>query len=53
MQDVKARQTALLEIVEEERLFSQEELIEKMSERGIITTQATLSRDLKVLNIRK
>ena len=37
MQDVKARQTALLEIVEEERLFSQEELIEKMSERGIIT----------------
>lgn len=53
MQDIKARQTALLEIVEEERLFSQEELIEKMSERGIITTQATLSRDLKVLNIRK
>lgn len=53
MQNIKSRQSALLEIVGNESVFSQEELIEKMSERGIATTQATLSRDLKALNIRK
>lgn len=53
MQNIKSRQTALLEIVEAESVFSQEELIEKMGRRGIVTTQATLSRDLRALNIRK
>lgn len=53
MQNIKSRQSALLEIVEAETIFSQEELIEKMSQRGITTTQATLSRDLKALNIHK
>ncbi len=53
MQNIKSRQSALLEIIEAETIFSQEELIEKMSQRGIKTTQATLSRDLKALNIRK
>ena len=53
MQNIKSRQAALLEIVGTENVFSQEELIEKMNQRGIATTQATLSRDLKALNIRK
>ena len=53
MQNIKSRQAALLEIVGTENVFSQEELIEKMNQRGIVTTQATLSRDLKALNIRK
>ena len=53
MQNIKSRQAALLEIVGQENIFSQEELIEKMSRRGIATTQATLSRDLKALRIRK
>lgn len=53
MQDIKSRQNTLLEIINSERVFSQEELIEKMSQRGITTTQATLSRDLRALHIRK
>lgn len=53
MQNVKTRQSALVEIVEAENIFSQEELMDRMSQRGITTTQATLSRDLKALNIRK
>ena len=53
MQNIKSRQEALLDIVGAESIFSQEELIEKMNRRGIVTTQATLSRDLKALNIRK
>ena len=53
MQNIKPRQSALLEIVGKETIFSQEELIAKMSARGIVTTQATLSRDLKALHIRK
>ena len=53
MQNIKTRQSALLEIVGKETIFSQEELIAKMSARGIVTTQATLSRDLKALHIRK
>jgi transcriptional regulator of arginine metabolism len=53
MQNIKSRQEALLEIVGTENIFSQEELIEKMNQRGIATTQATLSRDLKALSIRK
>lgn len=53
MQNIKERQSALMEIVEADEVFSQEELMEKMSQRGIVTTQATLSRDLKALNIRK
>ena len=53
MQNIKNRQATLLEIVGNENIFSQEELIEKMNRQGIVTTQATLSRDLRALNIRK
>ena len=53
MQKIKSRQNALLEIVGKERIFSQEELIDKLAQRGITTTQATLSRDLQALHIIK
>lgn len=53
MQNIKSRQSTLKDIVNAENIFSQEELIEKMKERGIVITQATLSRDLRALNIRK
>lgn len=53
MGKIQDRQQALLDIVSRERVFSQEELIQKLAERGISATQATLSRDLKALNLVK
>lgn len=53
MQKNQARQQALLEVIGSRKIFSQEELIEALAQRGIKTTQATLSRDLKFLNIVK
>lgn len=53
MGKIQTRQQALLEIVGKEKVFSQEDLIQKLATRGIEATQATLSRDLKMLNIKK
>lgn len=53
MQKIQSRQKALLDIVEKERVYTQEELIDKLAQRGISTTQATLSRDLQALHIIK
>ncbi len=53
MQKVQERQQKLLEIIKENRVFSQEELVAKLAEKGIVTTQATLSRDLRKLHIIK
>ena len=53
MQKNQARQQALLEVIGSQQVFSQEELIEKLAQRGIKATQATLSRDLKLLHIVK
>ena len=53
MQKNQTRQQALLEIIGSQKIFSQEELIQKLAERGINATQATLSRDLKALKIIK
>ena len=53
MRPTHTRQQAILEIIGQESVYSQEELIEKLSLRGIAATQATLSRDLKALNIQK
>lgn len=53
MQKNQTRQQALLEIIGAQKIFSQEELIQKLAERGINATQATLSRDLKALKIIK
>ena len=53
MQKNQTRQKALLEIIGSEKIVSQEELIQKLAEKGITATQATLSRDLKALKITK
>ncbi len=53
MQKIQSRQQALREIISSEQVFSQEELMAKLAERGIKATQATLSRDLKALHIIK
>ena len=53
MQNIQIRQKALLQIIGQEAVFSQEELQMKLSQMGITTTQATLSRDLKTLRISK
>ena len=53
MPNIQNRQKALLEIIGQESVFNQEELLVKLAKKGISTTQATLSRDLKALNIIK
>lgn len=53
MQKIQTRQQALREIIGTEQVFSQEDLIAKLAKRGIVATQATLSRDLKALHIIK
>jgi len=53
MQNIQARQKALLQIIRQETVYSQEELQVKLKAMGIVTTQATLSRDLKALRILK
>ena len=51
---MKARRKAvILELVEREAITSQEQLREKLRERGIEATQATLSRDIRELGLVK
>lgn len=47
------RQEAILEIITENPVSTQEQLIEQLAERGISTTQATLSRDIQQLSLIK
>lgn len=47
------RQEAILEIITENPVSTQEQLIEMLAERGISTTQATLSRDIQQLSLIK
>jgi len=47
------RHAALLEIIQEYDIDTQEELIEKLSEKGFSATQATISRDIKELKLVK
>ena len=47
------RQKAILEIVESGTVETQEDLIEKLKERGIDCAQATISRDIKRLHLVK
>ncbi len=49
----RTRQSAILEIVRQERVSSQEALREFLLERGIDVTQATLSRDIRDLRLVK
>jgi transcriptional regulator of arginine metabolism len=48
-----ARHSAILEIVDREAVSSQEQLRDRLRERGIETTQATLSRDVRELGLIK
>jgi transcriptional regulator of arginine metabolism len=47
------RQSQILDLVDKEALSSQEALRQKLKDRGIDATQATLSRDLKDLGLVK
>ena len=47
------RQSAILEIVDHEAITSQEQLRERLRDRGIGATQATLSRDIRDLGLIK
>lgn len=53
MQNIQLRQKALLEIIGNHTIYSQDQLQARLKEMGITTTQATLSRDLKALHILK
>jgi transcriptional regulator of arginine metabolism len=41
------------EIIKEKKISSQEDLLEELNKRGIIVTQATVSRDISSLNLVK
>jgi transcriptional regulator of arginine metabolism len=47
------RQAAILEIIDREAITSQEQLRERLRDRGIDATQATLSRDVRDLALIK
>lgn len=53
MQNMQERQAALVKILNEENIYSQEELLAKLKLLGISATQATLSRDLRSLGVTK
>ena len=48
-----ARQTAILSIIEQNDIETQEELAGKLRDMGIVVTQATVSRDIKELRLHK
>jgi len=48
-----ARQTAILSLIEQNDIETQEELAGKLREMGIVVTQATVSRDIKELRLLK
>ena len=48
-----ARQAAILSIIEQNDVETQEELANKLKEMGIVVTQATVSRDIKELRLLK
>ena len=47
------RQTAILSIIEQHDIETQEELAARLREMGIVVTQATVSRDIKALRLLK
>ncbi len=51
---MKARRQALIrEIIEEQSIKTQEELAQALRERGMVVTQATVSRDIKDMHLLK
>ena len=53
MNERKNRLKAIRNIIAASRISSQEKLLHKLEEEGVNVTQATLSRDLKVLKVGK
>jgi transcriptional regulator of arginine metabolism len=49
----RERHQAILEIIRRQRVHTQEELAGLLAERGIETTQVTLSRDMRELDLAK
>lgn len=47
------RQSMILEIIAEENIETQEQLLTRLEERGINSTQATISRDIKQMHLIK
>lgn len=47
------RQSMILEIISQENIETQEQLLVRLQERGITSTQATISRDIKELHLIK
>ena len=48
-----ARQSVILEIIAEQDIETQGQLLEALQERGVASTQATVSRDIKELRLVK
>ena len=47
------RQSMILEIISQENIETQEQLLSRLQARGITSTQATISRDIKELHLIK
>ena len=47
------RQSMILEIISQEHIETQEQLLARLQERGISSTQATISRDIKQMHLIK
>ncbi|WP_295582049.1 arginine repressor [uncultured Oscillibacter sp.] len=47
------RQTMILEIISQENIETQEQLLSRLQARGINSTQATISRDIKQMHLIK
>ncbi len=47
------RQTVILEIISNEEIQTQNQLLQALEQRGIHTTQATLSRDIRDMHLSK
>ena len=47
------RQNMILEIISQENIAPQEQLLQRLQERGITSTQATISRDIKQMHLIK
>ena len=47
------RHAMILDIIESADIETQEELADELSKRGIVVTQATVSRDIKELRLLK
>ena len=47
------RQAEILQIIAEQEIETQEQLLEELKKRGILSTQATISRDIKELRLVK